>query len=119
MISPVFGCGEMIEILLEAEGNKKGFGVGLLFDKFMGYKLINFFYFCLVETLVTLVLGIYLFLVYPIGIGQNRHPLFFLRGFFKTKQEVKVRKVSRLGEDRKVNTENSVNEKMNDELMSE
>ena len=56
----------------------------------LDYKVLDFFYIAGVETLILLILSIYVILIIPHKIGIAKHPLFFL-GFPYSKKSKKVK----------------------------
>ena len=77
-ISPIFGIGNLITSILWADGSKMQFRFDMLDRNIDGFIGIYFYIFCLIEICVALILGLYMFYVFPVGIGVPAHPLFFI-----------------------------------------
>lgn len=90
-ISPMAGMGQLVYAFLLAESSEKAFTWRMLLDNIAQFKGVNYFIILTIQQFVLMLLGLYVFYVFPHEIGVASHPLFFL-GFpriWKKKQHFK------------------------------
>lgn len=75
-LSPIAGVEKAAQIFLLAESNFQTFSFSLMFNQFNNFRYISFVIICLVESLIFMLLGMYIDQVYPSEFGARKHPLF-------------------------------------------
>lgn len=89
-VSPIFGLGNLITSILRAEGSLMEFRFDMLDRSIDGFIGKYFYYFTLIEIVFALVLGLYLFYVFPVGVGIPASPFFFITHFFRNKTKNRI-----------------------------